>query len=84
MMSRNIQGIQFNCTNIKFGSEERPSKKTASIDLSIFMQVQAQTFFKRGESKQRVGIHTFFISINIRNFFVTLKIKQSGLYIIFT
>ena len=44
----------------KFGSEERPVKKTANIHLSIFVQTQAQTFFfKVGESKQRVGIPTF-------------------------
>ena len=60
-MSRNIQDIQFDCANIKFGSEERPVKKTANIHLSIFTQTQAQTFFSKiGESKQRVGIPTFF------------------------
>ena len=81
MMSRNIQDVQVNCTNIKFGSEERPVKKTANINLSIFVQTRVQTFFfKIRESKRRVGIPTFFISINVRNFFVTPKIKQSGLY----
>ena len=69
-MSRNIQDIQFDCTNIKFGSEERPAKKTANIHLSIFVQIRAQTFFKIGESKQRVGMPTFFISINVKNFFL--------------
>ena len=61
-MSRNIQDIQFDWTNIKFGSEERPVKKTVNIHLSIFVQTRAQTFFfKVVESKQRVGIPTFFL-----------------------
>ena len=59
-MSRNIQDIQVNCTNIKFGSEERPVKKTANIYVSIFVQTHTQTFFKIGESKQRVVVPTFF------------------------
>ena len=41
----------FNSTvQTKFGSEERPVKKTVNIHLSIFVRTQAQTFFfKIGE-----------------------------------
>ena len=61
-MSRNIQDMQFDCTNIKFGSEERRAKKRVHIHFSIFVQLRAQTFFfKIGESKRRVGIPIFFL-----------------------
>ena len=58
-MSRNIDDIQFDCINIKFGSEETV-KKTANIHLSIFVQTWGPNLLKIGESKRRVGIPTFF------------------------